>query len=136
MLRKDKSNFTQNTYIKIKNKCTFDEARNILLSEVQNLRNGQIPRHDLIINKTMASNYKTDTFYLKIFADKIGNIKPGDTVSYVIVQVEGILGDRMRLPHTNEEIDYNYYINELMGCVMKLFLMGFENKESMLITCI
>lgn len=151
--RKDKSAFTKNTYVKIMNmildKCTLDEALNALILEVQKLLDGQVPRHDLIINRTLSSNYKTETFPLKVFADKVGNINLGDTVSYVIVQDSSQLqSHKMRLPDTQEAIDYNYYIEkELMGYINDLFKTGFANEmtgshrlsynnENRLITCV
>ncbi len=136
--RRDKSYFTRNTYTKIINmildKCTLDEALNVLVAEVQSLLNGQVPLDDLIINKTL-STYKTDTYYMKLFADKLKNngkiINPGDTVSFIVVKSSSnLLVDKMRLVENNvEPIDYDYYIEkELMGPINQLFKVGFETE--------
>lgn len=139
--RRDTSSFARNTYNKIitmiLNKCTFDEAVDGLVTEVRSLLNRKVPIEDLIITKTLGSSYKSDTFYIKAFADRLEKdgiiISPGDHISFVFVKSSSkLLVDKMRLAETNvEPIDYDYYIEkELMHPINRLFKIAFETDMS------
>jgi DNA polymerase elongation subunit (family B) len=134
LVRRDISPFTVKTYNKILtmilNNCSRDEAKNLLEYEIQKLKDGRVPISDLTINKTLRT-YRSDTFYLKAFVDKIGmNAKPGDVISYVIVRdPSSHLVDKMRLTENNFDpldIDYDYYVEkELLKRTNELFRIAF-----------
>jgi hypothetical protein len=152
LARRDNCKFLRDTYIQIldiiMNRGSLDEAINVLIDAIQNLLDGKVPHDDLVIIRELGSNYKSDSYFMKVFADdlkKAGKIvNPGDRLDFVIVEdpTATLLGHKMRLVEqyverlqtpTPERIDYNYYIEKvLMNPINQLFEVGFKNEIAQL----
>jgi DNA polymerase elongation subunit (family B) len=146
--RTDKPAFVKNVYSKIlrmiMNSCTLIETLEVLISEIKSLLNNQIHIDDLTITKPIHMNYQCDTFYLKIFSDKLKKdpkviLNDGDLVKFVVVQNSSsdLLGDKIQLVEDYLKsqnglspyiINYDYYIKkELMVPIDELFKTAFSN---------
>ena len=123
----------------------------IILSEVLKMWRGEISWEKLSIIKGLNSNYKSDTYSMKIFSDELRRIgKPasaGERLEYVIVEPKDapkkkdgsiLLGYKMRLVDTyserldtdmEEPIDRSYYIeNVVKNCIEQLWMIGYKNE--------
>lgn len=147
LARRDNCQFLRKTYTKIldliMNRGGLDEAIGILVDAIQELLDGKVPHEELIIIRELGANYKSDSFFMKVFADelkKVGKyVNPGDRLDFVIVQdpTATLLGHKMRLSEqylerlkspNPELIDYNYYIEKvLMNPINQLFEVGFKD---------
>jgi len=147
LARRDNCGFIRDTYTKILNlildKGTLSQAMSILIDSVLDLIHGRIPYEKLVIIRTLGANYKSDSYFLKVFSDnlkKAGKIvNPGDRLDFLItVDPDAkLVGHKMRLVEQYLEslntdipckIDYNYYIEKiLMNPINQLFEVGFKN---------
>lgn len=152
LARRDNPQFLRTVYTQIldliMNRGNLDEAVNVLIDAVQGLLDGKVPYEDLAVIRELGSNYKSDSYFMKVFADdlkKAGKIvNPGDRLDFVIVEdpTATLLGHKMRLVEqyverlqtpTPERIDYNYYIEKvLMNPINQLFEVGFKNEIAQL----
>jgi len=136
LARRDNPQFLRDTYEKIlrniMNKNDLKSSMDLLLSTVSSLLKGNIPLAKLEIVRQLGSNYKSDNFYMNVFAMELAKIeypvKPGDRLGYVILRNgEEKLGKKMkltelvelkpRIPIRNknyDEIDYIYYLDHIM----------------------
>jgi len=147
LARRDNCIFLRKTYTQIldtiMNGGSLDVAINILVDAIQNLLDGKVPYEDLVIIRELGANYKSDSYFMKVFSDdlkKAGKIvNPGDRLDFVIVEdpTATLLGHKMRLTEqyierlkspNPERIDYNYYIEKaLMNPINQLFEVGFKD---------
>lgn len=124
------------------------DTYNYILEECFNLILRRVEIRDLIIIKSLGSNYKNDSFAMKIFGDELCKIgkqaQSGDRLEYVIVKTKEqqngkvLLGYKMRTPETYyerlseqepETVDNIYYIEKLLqNSISQLFGVGY-NKE-------
>ena len=147
LARRDNCNFLRVTYTKIlgliMSRSRLDEAINVLVASIQDLTNNKIHHDELSIIRGLGANYKSDSYFMKVFSDNLRRagkiVNPGDRLDFVIVESEGakLLGDKMRLVEQFVEdggvIDTNYYIEKiLMNCVNQLFEVGFKDMVSLL----
>ena len=150
LARRDNCAFLRNTYTKIldliMNKSGLDEAMSVLIDAIQDLLDGKIPYEDLVIVRGLGANYKSDRYFMKVFADELKKagkiVNPGDRLDFVIVEdpTATLLGHKMRLSEqyldrldspNPEHIDYNYYIEKaLMNPINQLFEVGFKDTIS------
>lgn len=148
LARRDNCIFLRITYTKIldliMNRGSLDEAINILVDAIQSLLDGKVSYEDLTVIRELGSNYKSNSFFMKVFSDylkKTGKIVlPGDRLDFVIIKDETatLLGHKMRLTEqyvekigreNEEKIDYNYYIEKvLMNPINQLFAVGFKDE--------
>jgi len=139
--------FLRNTYTKIldtiMNKGGLDDAVCILVDAIQDLLDGKVPHEDLVIIRELGANYKSDSYFMKVFSDELKKagkiVNPGDRLDFVIVEdpTATLLGHKMRLVEqyverlntpNPERIDYNYYIEKaLMNPINQLFEVGFKD---------
>ena len=139
--------FLRDTYTKIldmiMDKGGLDDAICILVDAIQDLLDGRVPYEDLIIIRELGANYKSESYFMKVFSDdlkKAGKIvNPGDRLDFVIVEdpTATLLGHKMKLSEqylerlntpNPERIDYNYYIEKvLMNPINQLFEVGFKD---------
>ena len=147
LARRDNCGYLRKTYTRIleliMNKGSLDEAVNVLVDSIQELLDGKVPYQDLVVIRELGANYKSDSFFMKVFSDdlkKAGKIvNPGDRLDFVIVEdpTATLLGHKMRLTEqylerlnspNPERIDYNYYIEKaLMNPINQLFEVGFKD---------
>lgn len=147
LARRDNCGFLRKTYTKIleliMNKGSLPDAIDLLVQSIQELLDGRVPHEDLISIRELGANYKSDSFFMKVFSDdlkKAGKIvNPGDRLDFVIVEdpTATLLGHKMRLTEqylerlntpNAERIDYNYYIEKvLMNPINQLFEVGFKD---------
>ena len=152
LARRDNNAFLRKTYTSIldviMNKGDLYTALSLLIDSIQKLSDGKIPYEDLVSIRELGSNYKSDSFFMKVFSDdlkKAGKIvNPGDRLDFVIVEdpTAVLLGHKMRLTEQYleslnsdkpEKIDYNYYIEKvLMNPINQLFEVGFKSEISQL----
>ena len=146
LARRDNSPLLRKTYTKILdltlNRGRFDDAMDILIDAVQELVSGRVPIEDLVTIRELGANYKSDSFFMKIFGDNLRkagkDVKPGDRLDFVVVKSDNakLLGHKMRLldqyfasldTDKPEQIDYEYYLGKaLMNPIDQLFEVGFK----------
>lgn len=147
LARRDNCIFLRNTYMAILDvimkRRGLEEAIDILVDSIQRLLDGQVPFDELIIIRGLGDNYKSDSYFMKVFADELKRlgkpVNPGDRLDFLIVDRPGVklLGHKMRLREqyvdgltsgNPEPIDYNYYIEKaLMNPINQLFEVGFKD---------
>jgi intein/homing endonuclease len=127
----------------IMHRCDIDVALAVLVDAIQDLLDGKVPVEDLVTIRELGANYKSDSFFMKVFSDNLKKagklVNPGDRLDFVIVQDPNakLLGDKMRLleqyydsleTEHPERIDYDYYISKaLMNPINQLFEVGFKD---------
>jgi len=128
-------------------KKPMKETLEIIVDACIELMSGNVPWRDLIMIKGLGSNYKSPSYFMKIFGDELSRIgkpaNPGDRLEYLIVISKGVegkqlLGYKMRLPVTYrerldtdemEKIDYIYYIEKILkNCIEQIFKVGFQDE--------
>ena len=152
LARRDNCKFLRDTYTRIldliMSKGSLDQAINILVDSVQDLLDNRIPHEDLVIIRELGANYKSDSYFMKVFSDELKKagkiVNPGDRLDFLIVEdpTATLLGHKMRLTEqyverlnsaNPERIDYNYYIEKvLMNPINQLFEVGFKNEIAQL----
>ena len=145
LARRDNCMFLRKTYTKILDLImtggSLQTSLAVLVEAIKNLLANKIPIDDLVTIRELGANYKSDSYFMKVFAEDLraaGKIvNPGDRLDFVIVKGNAkLLGHKMRLLEqyidsqgTNqpEEIDYNYYIEKaLMNPLNQLFEVGYK----------
>jgi DNA polymerase elongation subunit (family B) len=152
LARRDNCKFLRDTYTRIldliMNRGSLDEAITVLVDAIQNLLDGKVPYEDLTIIRELGANYKSDSYFMKVFSDELKKagkiVNPGDRLDFLIVQdpTATLLGHKMRLTEqyverlnspNPEQIDYNYYIEKvLMNPINQLFEVGFKDEIAQL----
>jgi len=157
LARRDKCKWVCRVYLQLLHhillKGSLEEAFDIIIDAIQKLISGNVSYKDLIFIRELGSNYKSDTYFMKVFADQLRKIgkpaNPGDRLEYIIVTSDKEtgtekIGMKMRLPETylerlntseEEKIDYFYYlehslmnpIDTLMEVAYSKELMSFES---------
>lgn len=147
LARRDNCKFLRDTYmailIMVMNRKSIDTALTYLIGRIQDLLSGKIPYTDLSIIRELGSNYKSESFFMKVFADELKKagkfVNPGDRLDFVIVEdpTAALLGQKMKLVEqfsesletpTPHKIDYMYYIEHaLMNPINSLFRVGFKD---------
>ena len=123
------------------NKYDLNASVEFLQNELQKLINGEYPLEDLIITKTLKSNYKDRTKIAHcVLADRIGERDPGnkpqinDRIPYVYIKTNDdvkLQGDRIESPdfiiENDITPDYQFYItNQLMKPICQIFALCVE----------
>lgn len=143
---------TNNTYYEWYRKQIFEsltyykEGCNIIERHVNNLLHRQVDLKDLFFIKQMGGNYKSESYFMRIFSDELKRegkpISSGERIEYVISRQTDPqrqkLGYRVKTPEqyaesseSNEpyQIDYNYYLeNVLMNCLEQMIQVGFQEE--------
>jgi hypothetical protein len=147
LARRDNCAFLRETYTKIleliMNRGSFASAIDILVDSIKDLLNGKVPYEKLVSIRELGANYKSDSFFMKVFSDELKKagkiVNPGDRLDFLIVEdpTATLLGHKMRLAEqyldrlkspNPERIDYNYYIEKsLMNPINQLFEVGFKD---------
>lgn len=119
-------------------------AADIVFSAIERLYYGQIPVEELAVNKSMGSNYKSETAAMKIFGDELkeqGNpVEPGERVDMVVVdtgEADAKLGKKYRLLELYREaqargeadpLDTDYYVEHMLqNCVDQIVEIGYKH---------
>lgn len=122
---------------------TLDETLDVIYENIFNLLHKKVPWNKLTIIRSLGSNYKAPTYFMKVFGDELQKLgkpaKPGDRLDYLIVvskNEERLLGMKMRLPETylerlgtpdSEQIDVGYYIEKVvMKSIEQLVQVGYR----------
>jgi len=119
----------------------------IITENIMELMDGKIPWRDLLIIKGLGSNYKSPTYFMKLFAEELSALgkpaQPGERLEYVIVKNkdpkrEAYLGWKMRTPEIyterlgtkdEEDVDYMYYIEKVLkNCIEQLWSIGYKEQ--------
>nr|QBK90645.1 MAG: DNA polymerase elongation subunit family B [Pithovirus LCPAC104] len=129
---------------------TLDE----IIRECLNLLNSKVDWKDLLIIRELGFSYKSETFYMHIFSNELKRlgipVNPGERLEYLIVKGKPeylpkeknidstLLGYNIRTPEifaerlkseNPEEIDYKYYINNLLkNMIEQLWYTGFSKE--------
>ena len=142
-VRRENCKFSSSLYVRllrlIMDKADVREAVEVIVSSMEDLIHGRVPYEDLVMIRSLGANYKSDSFYMKVFSDNLrakGKIvNPGDRLDFLIAKrdSEKLLGGKMILMEqyleasTPEAIDYLYYIEKiLMNPINQLFSVGFR----------
>lgn len=147
LARRDNCFFLKDLYTKIleaiMNRSKLDEVIDILVDNIKDLISGKISYNNLVIIRELGSNYKSDNYFMKLFASNLKEngkiVNPGDRLDFLIVKdpTQQLLGNKMRLTEQylerlntdkHEDIDYSYYIEKiLMNPINQLFEVGFKD---------
>ena len=147
LARRDNAKVLAKSYTNIlnmvMNRETMEQALCALIDTIQNLLDAKITIEDLTSIRELGANYKSDSYFLKVFSDnlkKAGKIvNPGDRLDFLVIKDPNakLLGDKMRLvdqyteslkTDTPYELDYTYYIEKvLMNPINQLFEVGFKD---------
>jgi DNA polymerase delta subunit 1 len=136
LARRDKFPYHKKVYGKvidmILTKRPIYETYDYIIESIKCLLTRQVPISDLVIVKEIGKSYKSDSYSIKLFEEKMARqgviINAGDRIEYVITVGDGLLGERMVLidRYQGEPIDYYYYINNLlMKSIDNLFYVGY-----------
>jgi DNA polymerase elongation subunit (family B) len=106
---------------------SFVEVVNNLCDYVEPLVSGNVPAEDLCISRSLGANYKSTTYFMKVFSDELRKegkpAQAGDRLEYIVMNRPQFthLGKRMMLKDTyaerygtdkEEKIDYGYYLEK------------------------
>jgi len=150
LARRDNCLFQRQLYhqvlINLMYRKSMTDTLNLIIDQILRLVHRQIPWSDLIIIRELGANYKSASYFMKVFSDELRRIdkpaNPGDRLEYLIVKSfnvsdKQLLGYKMRLPETYlehldsdtpEHLDYEYYIEKiLMNCIEQLFQVGYKH---------
>jgi DNA polymerase elongation subunit (family B) len=147
LARRDNCKFLRNTYTAIlemiMDRKGFDEAISYLVDAIQKLLNNEIDYQDLVIIRELGSNYKSESFFMKVFSEELRKackiVNPGDRLDFLICEDPNatLLGQKMRLTDQYTaslktdsilKIDYMYYIEKvLMNPMNQLISVGFKD---------
>jgi DNA polymerase elongation subunit (family B) len=147
LARRDNCNYLRRVYTKIldliMSRGSLEQSLNILITAVGELLEGRVPPEELVIIRELGANYKSDSYFMKVFSERLKQsgklVNPGDRLDFVICNDPNakLLGDKMRLieqyhaSQTTDKpdtIDYNYYIEKvLMNPINQLFEVGFKD---------
>lgn len=124
----------------------LQDSMDILMDHINKLLRRQVPLRDLVIVRGLGSNYKSASYFMKVFSDELRKIgKPaqaGERLEYVVVRPHGwdgkeklLLGKKMRLVDVYlerqrssepEPIDVQYYIEKtLMNPIEQIISVGY-----------
>lgn len=157
LARRDKSGWqreiVRTSINKIATRETYQQFLDYLVEKIVNTLRGLVDWQDFIIIRGLGANYKSPTYFMKIFGEELQKLgrpaQPGERLEYVIVkpvEPQRLVGMRMRDPETYcsrvgtdmyEPIDHEYYIeNLLQKCIEKYWRIAFKDiiLESMMKT--
>lgn len=113
----------------------FLESLNTILEHIEKLLDGKIDYKDLMMTRGLGASYKSDTYFMKLFADNLEKagcpVAKGDRLAYLIVEShEKKIGHKMRLEEQyledKEPIDTMYYIKkQLENPIDQLISVGY-----------
>lgn len=146
LARRDNCKFLRDMYTDLLERILvrkgLDETFTVMATYLQKLLDGQVKIEDLLIIRELGANYKSDSFFMKVFSDNLKRagkiVNPGDRLDFLIVAKENekLLGNRMLLLEqyrqsqdepSPERVDYNYYIEKvLMNPINQLMYVGFK----------
>lgn len=147
MVRRDRAQIQRRIFAdmleKILNHRPIEETYESILSTLLALMQRQVNRDDLLMNKAMGSDYKSENAEMKLFAEEmVKSGKPpvaGERLDFLIVEDRygrTKKGHKMRLPSMFREnvengepepVDVHYYLtNVLQGTVDSLFNIGYR----------
>lgn len=131
----------------ILNEQDIKKSLKFLKESLNDLIDGKYPLEDLIISKSLRSDYKDpDRIAHKVLAERMGERDPGnkpqvnDRIPYVYVQVEEKKGKKMlqgeRIEHPDYirdkklKPDYEFYItNQIMKPILQLYALTLNNLD-------
>jgi DNA polymerase elongation subunit (family B) len=129
----------------------MQDTLDVIIGEVVKMSRNEIDWKTLTLIKGLGSNYKNDTYFMKVFSDELRRIgkpaAPGDRLEYLIVKPNEaptkpngdiLLGYKMRLTDTYierlkssqpEPVDTHYYIeNVIKNCIEQLWMIGYKDQ--------
>lgn len=157
LARRDNCNWQRTIYRNVLWKIlmfrSLKESLNYIIDSILQLVTRNVDLSELVLVRGLGSNYKSETYMMKIFADELRKIgkpaQPGDRLEYVVVRPYGTdpnqkakdvlkLGYRMRLVSTylerlesdkSEPIDVVYYIEKLLkNAIEQIFAIGYKKE--------
>jgi len=117
---------------KIMNARPFKDTLSYMMKQCILLLRGEFDFTDLTVIRSIGSGYKSETYFLKIFAEQLKvaglGCSPGDRISYLVCEGDSLLGYRLKSDEMYinnlqagqpDKIDYRYYLENL-------FIKSFE----------
>jgi hypothetical protein len=109
----------------------FEDVISKITDTIFEMMTFRVPIEKLIIIRSIGGNYKSDSYFMKVFGDQLKKaekpVQAGDRLEYVVVEArntdEALLGYRMRLIEqltegyeagTPEHIDRIYYVDKVL----------------------
>jgi DNA polymerase elongation subunit (family B) len=131
--RRDNCQWARDVYdelcYKIMNKDPFIEVFDHLIDKLKEIMRGDVGYEQFIITRAVRDNYKSKTYFMKVFYDVLTNlgtpVEAGERLPYLVYVNPGAknMGERMMLREKylndiNEpnppKIDYVYYIDKIL----------------------
>ena len=142
LARRDNCKYLRKVYTKLSNiilsKGKIEDSFNVLIEAVEDMLNNKVDPKELSIIKTLGDNYKSDSYFMKVFGDHLKEqgkmVEAGQRLEfvYIINENEPLLGRRMKLiedfDKDKDELDIIYYIEHmLMNPLDQLFSVGYKD---------
>lgn len=160
LARRDNFAYVRKVYLKIlrmiHRRIPIQDTFKVIVDAVIDLLSGKVPvRDNLTIIKGLGREYKSDTYFMKVFQDELArmgrSVYAGDRLEYVVVEEKpgekSVLGKRLRLlemyedsleydsdeegprppdVYPVEKIDYLYYVrNGMQNPIDQIFSVGY-----------
>ena len=152
LARRDNPKFLRDLYgqvlAMILERQSYDKALDVLMDCVRKLLGGQVSIEDLAVVRSLGANYKSNTYFMKLFAENLRNagkiVNPGDRLDAIIIFKPGekYVGNKMvlseqfhtaALTDTPYTVDYLYYMEKiLMNSINQLFAVGFKDMNKLM----
>ena len=140
--RRDNCDFQKDTFEQVLNNIMMRrpvlDSADCILRTCEALILDQIEIQKFSMNKSLGSNYKSDTASMRVFADFLKQLgreaQPGERLDYIIIESkEKTSGKRMRLlemyieDDKGEKIDKKYYLNLLKKPIDQIYWVGYKD---------
>jgi len=119
---------------------SFEKAHDDLFNTCLAIMRREIPIDDLIMVKGLGKDYKSDSYFMKVFSEELKRrgrpAEPGSKLKYLVVRGETNLGQRMRLPEQyyevigtpdQETLDYLYYVENGQNIIDRIFGIAYHD---------
>lgn len=139
--RRDNTKFMKKLYSQclkmILTEATLKDVFYTILNHIQDLLDDKVDIMDLTTTRLVNANYKSESFFMKVFVDelkKVGKpVMPNERIEFVVVDSgSDVLGEKLRtlewFYEDSKPIDKNYYITSLQKPIDQLFSIGFMKK--------
>nr|QBK90421.1 MAG: DNA polymerase elongation subunit family B [Pithovirus LCPAC103] len=113
---------------------SMHKAHKQLFQHCLGIMRREVTIEEIEMIKGLGKDYKSDSYFMKVFADELKRrgrpAEPGSKLHYVVVDTDGNLGHRMRLPEQyfevletdqQETLDYLYYVRNGQNIIDRMF---------------
>lgn len=117
-------NFYHKVLLAVINEMPYADVISLVYDEASRLLHRQVSPFDLRITQQMGDNYKSDSYHMKVFGDRMRDqgtaINPGERIQFLILEGSGkTVGERMCLAehYSGEPIAYDHYLKRMINSI-------------------